>query len=157
MHVSRTLLCLLAAALLATPSSAQSLKDLPFEEAEIQITYDEGTSGPATVTFAPRDQVQATQIALVLNDGEQHYELRLRSDGDGLFSARAELPPIEEIRSIRIATDGGGAKSEILMPESLSEDAEGNVVGKREANGWYIEIIVKSGDDVIVVIIIQGS
>lgn len=154
---SRIPIALLAACFLAAPSFAQPSEGLPFQEAEIGIAYDKGDSGDATVTLTPKGKVGTTEISLTMSDDRQDYELRLRSDGDGPFSARAELPPIEEIRSIRIATDGGGAKSEILMPESLSEDAEGNFVGKREANGWYIEIVARRGDDIIIVIIIRGT
>ena len=152
MTFTRSLLGLLAVLLLSLPAQAQRGQP-DFGEAQIEVAYDDGTSGPATVTLKADTEIEARQILLSLTDGDKDHELRLRDSGDGTFSARADLPAMRDVRSLRLGTGEGSGRA-FQMPE-LREGRNG-FTGMREANGWRVTVVITTSGGTTITITVSG-
>lgn len=153
MTFARSLLSLLAVLFLALPSQAQ--RGQPgFSEAQIEIAYEDGTSGPALVTLKADSEIEARQILLSMTDGDKDHELRLRDGGDGTFSARADLPAMQDVRSLRLGTGDGPGRA-FQMPE-LRQGRNGSFTGTREANGWRVTVVITTSGGTTITITISG-
>ena len=141
LSVSRTALALLIAGLVGAQAHAQADGKGPYglQDAEITITYADGTSGPATVELRSDHPIEGDQIALTLSDGRQDHEVRLRRSRGDVFTGRADLPPSTDLRSLRLGTGDDIGRDAFLMPQ-VSEARGGGFAGTREAEGWKITI-----------------
>ena len=98
-------------------------------------------------------EIEARQILLSLTDGDKDHELRLRDSGDGTFSARADLPAMRDVRSLRLGTGEGSGRA-FQMPE-LREGRNG-FTGMREANGWRVTVVITTSGGTTITITVSG-